>query len=101
MRKSAIATLAAISVLAGWSANDILTTKRLSVQTDDGKAAVVISSSDSGGRIIVYDEFGKEVFSIKGGEVNCPAFTEEIVRLRTEVSAARAASPNGRLDEHD
>ncbi len=76
---------------AGFVASDVLSTRRLTVTNDAGKAVVVATADAAGnGELVVFDSDGKQIFAVRGGKVyDAPTGTPAATRPPDAASAGR------------
>lgn len=90
-RAICIGAIATVIFGAGFVASDVLSTRRLTVTNDAGKAVIVARADRAGnGELVVYDSDGKQIFAVVGGKVyGIPTGTPAATAPTTAASAGR------------
>ncbi len=90
-RAICIGAIATVIFGAGFVASDVLSTRRLTVTNDAGKAVIVARADRAGnGELVVYDSDGKQIFAVVGGKVyGIPTGTPAATAPTTAASTGR------------
>ncbi len=86
-----IGAIATVIFGAGFVASDVLSTRRLTITNDSGKAVVIATADAAGnGQLVVFDSDGKQIFAVRGGKVyGLPTGKPAATRSPAAASAGR------------